>query len=38
VRVEGLGKLKNAMTSSGIESATLLHVAQCLSQVNEHTI
>jgi hypothetical protein len=30
VRLEGLGKLENPITSSGIESATFLLVPQCL--------
>jgi hypothetical protein len=29
VRLEGLGQLKNRITSSGIEPATLRFVAQC---------
>jgi hypothetical protein len=32
VRLEGLGQLKNPMTSLGIESATCRLVAQCLNQ------
>jgi hypothetical protein len=33
VRLEGLGELKNAMTSSGIEPATFRLVVQCLKQL-----
>jgi hypothetical protein len=33
VRLEGLGKLKNQMISSGIETATFQLVAQCLNQL-----
>jgi hypothetical protein len=33
VRLEGLGHLKNPMTSSGIEPATFLLVALCLSHL-----
>jgi hypothetical protein len=33
VRLEGLYKLKNPMTSQGIESATFQLVAQCLNKL-----
>jgi hypothetical protein len=33
VRLEGLGQLKNPMTSSGIEPATFWLVAECLNQL-----
>jgi hypothetical protein len=33
VRLEGLGQLKNAMTSSGIEPATFRLVALCINQL-----
>jgi hypothetical protein len=33
VRLEGLGQLKNPMTSSGIESATFRLVAECHNQL-----
>jgi hypothetical protein len=33
MRLEGLGQLKSPMASSGIEPATFLLVAQCLSQL-----
>jgi hypothetical protein len=33
VRLEGLGQLKNPMTSSGIQPATLRIVAECLNQL-----
>jgi hypothetical protein len=33
VRMEGLSKLKNSMTSSGIESATFRLVAYCFDQL-----
>jgi hypothetical protein len=33
VRLEGLGKLKNSMTSSGIKTATFQLVALCLKQL-----
>jgi hypothetical protein len=33
VRLEGLRQLKNPMTSSGIEPATFLLVAQCINQL-----
>jgi hypothetical protein len=32
VQLEGLGQLKNAMTSSGMETATFQLVAKCLNQ------
>jgi hypothetical protein len=32
VRLEGLGQLKNPLTSSGVEAATLRLVALCLNQ------
>jgi hypothetical protein len=35
VRLEELGQLKNPMTSSGVEPATFLLVAQCLNQMNK---
>jgi hypothetical protein len=41
VRLEGLGQLKNLMTSPGIEPATLGLVAFCLNQLRyrkENTI
>jgi hypothetical protein len=34
VRLEGLGQLKNPMTSSGIENATFRLVAKCLNQLS----
>jgi hypothetical protein len=34
MRLEGLGKLKNANTSSGIESATFRLVTWCLNQLH----
>jgi hypothetical protein len=34
VGLEGLGQLKNPMTSSGIEPATFWLVTQCLNQVH----
>jgi hypothetical protein len=34
VRQEGLGKLKNPMTSEGLEPATFWLVAQCLNQLH----
>jgi hypothetical protein len=37
VRLEGLGQLKPPMTSSGIESATLWLVTQCLNQLRYAT-
>jgi hypothetical protein len=33
VRLEGLGKMKNPMTSSGIKPATFRFVVQCLNQL-----
>jgi hypothetical protein len=33
VRLEGLGQLKNQMTSSGLEPATYRLVAQCVNQL-----
>jgi hypothetical protein len=33
MRLEGLGKLQNPMTSSGIEFSTFRLVAQCLNQL-----
>jgi hypothetical protein len=36
VRLEGLGKLKSAMTSSGIELVTFRFVALCLDQLRSH--
>jgi hypothetical protein len=33
VRLEGLSKLRNPVTSSGIEPATFQIVAQCLNQL-----
>jgi hypothetical protein len=33
VRLEGLGQLKNPMTSSGMEPATFRLVAYCLNQL-----
>jgi hypothetical protein len=33
VRLEGLGKLKNPVASSGIETTTFRLVAQCLNQL-----
>jgi hypothetical protein len=33
VRLEGFGRLKNPMTSSGIEALTFRLVAQCLKQL-----
>jgi hypothetical protein len=33
VRLEGLGRLKNPMTSSGLEAATFRLVAECLNQL-----
>jgi hypothetical protein len=33
VRLEGLGQLKNPMTSSGIKPATFRLVAECLNQL-----
>jgi hypothetical protein len=35
VRLEGLGQLKNTVTSSGIESATFRPVAECFNQLLE---
>jgi hypothetical protein len=32
VRLEGLGQLKNPMTSSGVDPATFQLVAECLNQ------
>jgi hypothetical protein len=34
MRLEGLSKLKNPVTSSGIEPATLRLVAKCLNQLS----
>jgi hypothetical protein len=36
VRLEGLGKLKNPMTSLGFDPATFWLVAQCLNQPHYH--
>jgi hypothetical protein len=36
VRLEGLGQLKNTMTSSGIVPATFRLVAYCLNQLYYH--
>jgi hypothetical protein len=36
VRLEGLGQLKNPMTSSGIETATFRFVALGLNQLRYH--
>jgi hypothetical protein len=33
MRLEGLGQLKNPMTSSGIETLAIQFVAQCLNQL-----
>jgi hypothetical protein len=33
VRLEGLGQLKNPMTSSGIERVIIQLLAQCLNQL-----
>jgi hypothetical protein len=33
VQLEGLGQLKNPMTSSGIEPATFVFVLQCLNEL-----
>jgi hypothetical protein len=37
VRLEGIGQLKNPMTSMGIELATFRLAAQCLDQQQEIT-
>jgi hypothetical protein len=34
VRLEGLGKLKNSIISSGMEPATFRLVAECLNQLH----
>jgi hypothetical protein len=38
VRLEGLGQLKNPMTSLGIEPSTFRLLAQCLNQLRYQTI